>query len=48
MGVIAVSENLSTTSGLSNLLHGVISLPDATEASYVSVIVSKLNLITFS
>ena len=30
MDVITFPENLQTTSGLSNLLHGVISLPDAT------------------
>ena len=28
MDVITVPENLQTTSGLSILLHGVISLPD--------------------
>ena len=30
MGVITFPENLSTTSGLSILLHDVISLPDTT------------------
>ena len=30
MDVITFPENLQTTSGLSILLHGVISLPDAT------------------
>ena len=30
MGVIMFPENLQTTSGLSVLWHGVISLPDAT------------------
>ena len=30
MDVITFPENLLTTSGLSILLHGVISLPDAT------------------
>ena len=30
MDVIKFSENLLTTSGLSSLLHGFVSLPDAT------------------
>ena len=30
MDVITYPENLSTTSGLSILMHGVISLPDVT------------------
>ena len=35
MDVIAFPENLLTTSGLSILLHGVISLPDATSCDVV-------------
>ena len=37
MGVITFPVNLLTTSGLSILLHGVISLPDATSCDKLTV-----------
>ena len=53
MVVIAFPENLKTTSGftLSNLLHGVISLPDATscdKVQYSALKLRKMNLLVLS
>ena len=38
MDVITFPENLSSTSGLPILLHGVISLPDATSNDMINVL----------
>ena len=41
MDVITFPENLQTTSGLSILLHGVISLPDATSYNKICILQRK-------
>ena len=48
MDVITFPVNLLTTSGLSILLHGVISLPDETSYDKRNYIVSILRVFSFN
>ena len=45
MDLISFPENLLTTSGLSILLHGVISLPDATSYDKINIVPRWLQLL---